>query len=136
MVEAARQALFDLVTMTLESAIIIVLAALTAFLAALAVAIGIFAIFGYTTLRDGVRETAKKHVEIEMDLKMKAYPSPAQLIELSTRMEALLGNWDQLQNQGVTDVPIASAAEAVASASDPKVKQVAPDVAPPYPKEQ
>lgn len=120
--------LYKIVSMSFESAIVIILTALTAFLAALAIVIGVFAIFGYVSIKEGVTLATEKKVTMAMDLKMKAYPDPVEMAELKERMEFAIGSWEQMRNQIVTD----TAPKEVAAASNIGVQQET-KVAPQYP---
>lgn len=112
--------------MTFETAITIVLAALAALLTAMAIIIGIVAIWGWA----GIKEEAAKAAREAIDRKTKDYPSPERMIELVSRMEEILGAWDNVQDKLVSG----NAANQVAPASNTGVQQQAP-VAPPYPGE-
>lgn len=59
-----------------EEFISILLTALAVILAALGLGIGALAILGYTQLKRGLHEMAKKHVEEAMEKKLKEYPTP------------------------------------------------------------
>ena len=112
--------------MTFETAITIVLAALAALLTAMAIIIGIVAIWGWA----GIKEEAAKAAREAIDRKTKDYPSPERMLELVSRMEEILGSWDNVQDKLVSG----TATNPVAPASNSGVQQQAP-VAPPYPGE-
>jgi hypothetical protein len=116
-----------------ESAITLVLAALgaligvlAAILTALAIGIGIAAIWGWS----GIKEAAAKAATDAMNLKMREYPGPEVMLELASRMEEILGSWDAIQNKLVTG----AATNQLAPASNAGVQQET-TVAPPYPGE-
>jgi len=102
----------------------VLLAALGVLLTALAIMIAIAAIWGYA----GIKEAAAKAATDAMALKMKEYPEPQTMLEMVSRMENILGSWNEIQNQLVTG----AVTKPVAPASDAGVQQE-PTVAPPYP---
>jgi hypothetical protein len=114
--------------MSFETAITIVLAALAALLTALAIIIGLVAIWGWA----GIKEEAAKAAREAIDRKTKDYPSPETMLELQSRMEDILGSWDAIQNKLVTTV----ATNQVAPASNTEVQEDTATVAPPYPGEE
>jgi hypothetical protein len=116
--------IYAIATMSFESAITIILAALAALLTALAIIIGLGAIWGWA----GIKEAASKAATDAMNRRMKEYPEPERMLELMSRMEEVLGSWESIQNQLVTGF----AAEPVATASNAGVQQET-TVAPPYP---
>jgi hypothetical protein len=124
--QAAQSAQANVPAMPFETAITIVLAALAALLTALAIIIGIVAIWGWA----GIKEEAAKAAREAIDRKTKDYPAPERMLELVFRMEEILGSWDNIQDKLVSG----NAAKGVAPASNAEVQQQAP-VAPPYPGE-
>ena len=80
----------------------LVLAALSALLTALAIIIGLAAIWGYVGLRDAVKEMAAKKVDEAMLLKLKEYPDSAAMISLVRRLEAYAKFQDAVQNKILT----------------------------------
>jgi hypothetical protein len=66
-----------------------------------------------------------------MQQTLSTFPDPVRMFELTGRMEAVLGDWDQLKNQIVTG----PATKEIAQASNNDVQQQAA-VAPPYPGEE
>ncbi len=112
--------------MPFETAITIVLAALGALLTALAIIIGLVAIWGWA----GIKEEAAKAAREAIDRKTKDYPAPETMLELLSRMQDIVGSWDAIQNKLVTSV----ATNQVAPASNVGVQQET-TVAPPYPGE-
>jgi len=113
--------------MSFETAITIVLAALGAILTALAIIIGIAAIWGW----GGIKDAAAKAATDAINAKMQEYPDPSTMLELVKRMEEIVGRWDAIQTTVVTD----SSAKAVANASNIGVQQEG-SVPPPYPKKK
>lgn len=100
------------------------LTALTALLAALAIIIGIVAVWGW----GGMKEAAAQAAVQAVALRMKDLPSPERMLELASRMEDILGSWDAIQNKVVTD----NDPNSVAQASNIRVKEET-QVAPEYP---
>jgi len=93
----------------------VLLAALGVLLTALAIMIAIAAIWGYA----GIKEAAAKAATDAMALKMKEYPEPQTMLEMVSRMENILGSWNEIQNQLVTVL----SRKPVAPASDAGVQQ-------------
>jgi|SRR5260370_20803609 hypothetical protein len=104
----------------------VLLAALGVLLTALAIIIAIAAIWGWAGIRDGAAKAATDAA----NFKMKDYPTAERMLELTSRMETVLGSWDSIQNQLVTG----AATKPVAPASNTDVQQET-TVAPPYPGE-
>ena len=91
--------------MSFESAIMIVLAALAVMLAALTIIVGIAAYWGYTGMKDTVKEVANKRVDEAMVAKMKEYPASKDVLEVFQQMKQRIDLLDKLQNQVVTSPP-------------------------------
>lgn len=134
--------------MSFETAITIVLAALTAILTALAIGIGVAAIWGYGGLKESLNNMATKRVDEAMLAKLKEYPEAAEILDLTQRLRSRLDFLDQVQNQidtvyeskpvekasisgikGTTAVPAAAPATQVS----PEQKIAVPE---PYPGEE
>lgn len=118
--------------------VMIILTALAVLLTALAIGIGLFAVLGYTSLRDGVKAAVQKQVTAVMDAKMKEYPDSSRMVDLMERVDAIetaIGGLDQLKNKIVTG----PAPKEVASASNPVVQgqaEFTPEVIPNYPEQE
>jgi hypothetical protein len=112
--------------MSFESAITIILAALAVLLTALAIIIGLGAIWGWV----GIKEAASKAATDAMNKRMEKYPDPESMADMMSRMEDILGTWDNIKDKLVTG----AGTKEVATASNGGVQQE-PPVAPPYPGE-
>jgi hypothetical protein len=81
----------------------LVLAALGVLLTALAIMIGVAAIWGYVGMRDSVKEMAEKRVDLAMKDVLEKYPPAADMLRMMDRIQAQLELWDRVRNQTVTD---------------------------------
>jgi hypothetical protein len=105
--------------------ITILLTALTVLLTALAIIIGLAAIWGWA----GIKEAATKAGTEAVNSKMKEL-QPERMLELASRMEEILGSWENIQNKVVTDNDTKDIAPASNAGVQPKTT-----VAPQYPPE-
>jgi len=118
--------------------IVILLTALAVLLTALAIGIGIFAVFGYTSLRDGVKAAVQKQVTAVMDAKMKEYSEANEMIELTERVDALeaaIGGLDQLKNKILTG-PAPREDTAASNSMVQEHVELAPQEIPTYPEQE
>jgi hypothetical protein len=92
-------------TMTFESAIVIILTALGVMLTALAIMIGMAAIWGYRGISDSVTDAATKHVTETMGQLMSGYPPPEQLTAIVARIQTSMDLMELLRKQVLMSVP-------------------------------
>ena len=118
---------YKVLTMSFEGFVAIMLTALGIMLAVLAIGLAIAAIWGWGE----IKSTAAKAATGAIEKVMAEYPAPGRMLELASRMEEILGSWDNIQDKLVSG----NAANQVAPASNTGVQQQAP-VAPPYPGEE
>jgi hypothetical protein len=104
-------------TMTFESAIVIILTALGVMLTALAIMIGMAAIWGYRGISDSVTGAATKHVTETMGRLMSAYPPPEQLTAIVARIQTSMDLMELLRKQVLMSVPPKEEVEPASNAS-------------------
>jgi len=117
---------YKVLAMSFEGFVAIMLTALGIMLAVLAIGLAIAAIWGWGE----IKSTAAKAATGAIEKVMAEYPSPGRMLELASRMEEILGSWDNIQDKLVSG----NAAKEVVPASNTEIQQQAP-VAPPYPGE-
>jgi hypothetical protein len=89
------------ITVSLETAIIIILTALGLMLATLAIGCAVAAIWGYTGIKDFLKEMATKKVDEAMSTKLREYPPAADILKLVQNLQEKMDFFDQVQNQVV-----------------------------------
>ena len=80
----------------------IVLTALGVMLTALAIGIGVAAIWGYQGIKDGATKAVMERAEKRLEERLQAYPEPRRVIELFETMQALHEQQKRLSTQLVT----------------------------------
>jgi hypothetical protein len=112
--------------MSFESAITIILTALAVMLAIMAIVLGVAAIWGYSGIRDTVKDIATKKVDDAMLLKLKEYPAAAEILDLLQRLKTGVEFMDQMQGQ----IILSPAPNTVENASKYAIKGDVPTVFP------
>jgi hypothetical protein len=112
--------------MSFESAITIILTALAVMLAIMAIAIGVAAIWGYSGIKDTVKDAATKQVQAAMIVKLKEYPEAAEILDLLQRLKTGVEFMDQMQSEIIASPE----SNTVENASNHVIKGVATKASP------
>ena len=119
-------------TLNYDAYLTIMIMALGVMVAVFAIFVGLAAVWGYTGLKDVVRDMASREVKESISLTLKEYPSGGEIVELFQSLKTKADALDVLQNLLVTPL----SAKTLEKASKPGIKEAVASVAPPESTEQ